>query len=139
MIELHGWVTIRETYEAKFDEEDNIDTVIENINKEIEKLLWFKPYIKVQNGTYFLEFTLFSNRKNSESQEIFKLYSRIGELASGSYGLIYLYDDEEEEKENQFQVFSLARGRVQELNDVYLSPIVPMIEEGVGDKNVERW
>ena len=39
MIELHGWVTIRETYEAKFDEEDNVDVVIKNINKEIEKLL----------------------------------------------------------------------------------------------------
>lgn len=90
MIELHGWVTIRETYEAKFDEEDNVDVVIENINKEIQKLLWFKPCIKVQNGTYFLEFTLFSNRKSAESQEIFNLYNRIGELAAGSYGLIYL-------------------------------------------------
>lgn len=110
MIELHGWVTIRETYESRFDEEDHVDVVIENIKKEIEKLLWFKPYIKVQNGTYFLEFTLFSNRKNLESQEIFQLFHRIGELAIGSYGLIYLYD-EEEEKENQFQVFHFPEER----------------------------
>ncbi len=128
MVELHGWVTIRETYEAKF-EEDNVDIVINKINKEIENLLWFKPHIKVQNGTYFLEFSLFSNRRNSETQEIFKLYNKIGKLAVGSYGLIYLYDDEEEEKENQFQVFSLSRGIVQELKDVYLSPIVPIIED----------
>ena len=127
MLELHGWVTIRETYEV--DGEDNIDVVIDKINEEIEHLLYFKPQIRVKNGTYFLEFSLFPNRANSETQEVFKLYKRIGELAVGSYGLIYLHDDEEEGKENQFQVFSLARGVVRELDDIYLSPIVPVIED----------
>lgn len=129
MIELHGWVTIRETYEARFDEEDNIDVVVNKISEEIERLLFFKPQLKAQNGTNYLEFSLFSNRENSQIQEAFKLYKRIGELASGSYGVMYLYDDEKAGKENQFQVFSLARGLIRESDDIYLSPIVPVIED----------
>lgn len=50
-------------------------------------------------------------------------------MAEGSYGLIYLYDDEAAGRENQFQVFSLSRGSVKEFSDFYLSPIVPTIED----------
>ena len=35
---------------------------------------------------------------------MFELYKKIGKMAEGSYGLIYLYDDEDEGKENEFQV-----------------------------------
>ena len=128
MIELHGWITIKETYKVTV-EEDNEDLIIDRIKREIENLSWFKPQIKALNGEWFLEFTIFANRKNPETEEVFKLYNRIGELAEGSYGLIYLYDDEAEGRENQFQVFSLSKGSVKEFNDFYLSPIVPTIED----------
>lgn len=128
MIELHGWITIRETYKVNF-ETDNEDIFINKIRKEIENLLWFKPEIKVLNGEWFLEFTIFANRKNLQTEEVFKLYNKIGMLAKGSYGLIYLYDDEADGRENQFQVFSLAKGCIKEFSDSYLSPIVPTIED----------
>ena len=128
MIELHGWVTIRETYKVTF-EEDNDNIFIDKIKKEIENLSWFKPQIKALNGEWFLEFTIFANRKNPETEEVFQLYNRIGELAEGSYGLIYLYDDEAEGKENQFQVFSLSKGSIKEFSDSYLSPVIPTIED----------
>ena len=128
MIELHGWVTIRETYKVIF-EEDNENTFIDNIKKEIENLSYYKPQIKALNGEWFLEFTIFANRKNSETEEVFQLYNRIGELAEGSYGLIYLHDDEAKGKENHFQVFSLSKGSIKEFNDSYLSPVIQTIEE----------
>lgn len=128
MIELHGWVTIRETYKVTF-EENNEEIFIDKIRKEIEKLSWFKPRVKVLNGEWFLEFTIFANRKNPQTEEVFKLYNRIGKLAEGSYGLIYLYDDEADGRENQFQVFSLSKGSIKEFSDSYLSPIVPTIED----------
>ena len=128
VIELHGWVTIRETYKVTF-EEDKENTFIDNIKKEIENLSYFKPKIKALNGEWFLEFTLFANRKNPETEEVFQLYNRIGELAEGSYGLIYLYDDEVKGKGNQFQVFSLSKGSIKEFSDSYLSPVIPTIEE----------
>lgn len=129
MLELHGWVTIRETYKVSDNEEENIDIIIQKLKREVEKLSWFKPQINALNGSWFLEFTLFSNRKNPQTQEVFKLYKRIGELAEGSYGLIYLYDDEDERKGNEFQVFSLSRGTVKEFSDSYLSPVIPTVED----------
>lgn len=130
MIELHGWVTIRETYKAVDYEEDNIHNVINHIKKEIDKLCWFKPQIKVLNGEYYIEFTLFANHQNSQTKDIFQLYKMIGKTAEGSYGLIYLHDDEDNSgKENQFQVFVLARGIVKQSNDPFLSPIIPTLED----------
>lgn len=130
MIELHGWVTVRETYKAAYDEEGHIDMIVAQIQDEIDKLCWFQPQIKAMNGEWFLEFSLYSNRKDSRSQEIFGLYRSIGEIAPGSYGLIYLYDDEDREgRENQFQVYMLARGCVEEREDLYLSPVIPVIED----------
>ena len=35
MIELHGWVTIRETYKVTV-QEDNEDIIIDNIKREID-------------------------------------------------------------------------------------------------------
>jgi len=130
MVELHGWVTIRETYKAVFEEEENIDLLVIKIRNMIHKLSWFKPEIKSQNGEWFTEFTIFSNRINPQVLEVFEFYKQIGHLADGSYGLIYLYNDEDTNgKENQFQVFSLARGVVREHNDPFLSPIIPTIED----------
>jgi len=130
MIELHGWVTVRETYKAVFDEEEHIRLIVQKIQDEIDQLRWFKPTMKAMNGEWFLEFTIFSNRKDSRSREVFQLYKKIGEIAPGSYGLIYLYDDEDVEgKENLFQVFLLARGIVEEREDTFLSPVIPTIED----------
>lgn len=59
-----------------------------------------------------------------------ELYQNIGKIAEGSYGLIYLYNDEDMNgKENQFQAFSLARGIVKETTNPFLSPIIPTIED----------
>lgn len=130
MIELHGWVTIRETYKATFDEEEKVDLLVKRIQEIIEKSSWFKPEVKAQNGDWFIEFSIYTNRINSQTQEVFELYKNIGEIAEGSYGLIYMYNDEDTNgKENQFQVFSLARGIVKENIDPFLSPIIPTIED----------
>lgn len=130
MIELHGWLTIKETYKAVFEEEDQIDLVIEEIQEEINHLYWFKPEIKAQNGEWYINVSLFANRSNPQVLEVFELFKKIGRIAVGSYGLIYLYDDEDRDgKQNQFQVFSLARGLLKENSDPFLSSIVPTIED----------
>ncbi len=130
MVEIHGWLTIRETFRADLEEEEQLGSLIEIIRREIDKLKWFKPEIKFQNGEAYIEFSLFCNHINSEVSEIFKLVKYIGETADGSYGLIYLYNDEDRNgKENQFQVFLLARGKIEEKTDPFLSPIIPTIED----------
>ncbi len=130
MIELHGWVTIRDTYEAIFEEGDNIDFVVAEIGEKINQLHWFKPKIKNGNGSPFIQFSNFANRIRPDTEEIFQLFEYIGKVAKGSYGLIYLYDDENTNgQQNHFQVFSLARGVVKKHVDPFLSPIIPTIED----------
>ena len=73
MIELHGWITIRETYKSFFEEEQ-IDSVIKKIQEEINKMSWFKPKIEVKNGEYFMQFSSFFNRINPEISEIFEVF-----------------------------------------------------------------
>src|SRR5215467_2984439 len=47
----------------------------------------------------------------------------------GSYGLLYVWDDESNQHPNEFRVFKLARGRVTEHSDVLLSPVIPALED----------
>lgn len=109
MVELHGWITIRETYRASLNEEEKIDLLVARIKAEINILSWFKPEIKTQNGEWILEFTLFSNRINSQILEVFELCKWIGKVADGSYGLIYLYNDEDRSgKENQLGIWRIC-------------------------------
>ena len=134
MIELHGWITIREHYKQYEAEEENIDIIVNYIKKELDKQLnkqlWFKPQIKVLNGEYYMEFALFANHKNSELEEVFQLYKIVGQAAKGSYGLLYLHDDEANSgRQNEFQVFVLAKGEVKQCNDPFLSPFIPIVEE----------
>ena len=72
----------------------------------------------------------FETLEKSKKYEIFAVFKLIGEIAEGSYGIIYLYNDEDTDgKENYFQVFSLARGMIKENLDEFLSPIIPTIED----------
>ena len=129
MVELHGWITLRETGKASIDEEENICVLIEKVRTEIDKLSWFKPDVNAQNGEWFIEFTIFCNRINPQVMEAFHIFEKIGQIAKGSYGLIYLYNDEDTNgKSNAFQVFSMSRGKVYEREDTFLSPIIPILE-----------
>lgn len=130
MIELHGWLTVRETYEAIEESEEILLQQIEKIKEEIENLTWFKPELAGQNGTFFVQFTLCHNRlPNFQNSEVYGFFKRVGEIAPGSYGLIYLYDDEAQgSKKNEFQVFVLRRGVVEQLSDTFLSPFIPKVE-----------
>lgn len=130
MLELHSWVTIRETYECTEDEEENMDIIIKDIKNRIQKMSWNKPVLRALNGECFIEMTLFANRKTDEVVEIFDFYRFIGKIAKGSYGIIYMLDDEDTNgNDNEFQVFILARGQLKQRKDNYLSPFIPVVED----------
>lgn len=129
MVEFHAWITIRETYQAVDNEEENIDVIVEDIRNRIEKMQWMKPQIKAMNGEYFMEISSYSNHKAREIDELFDLFSYITETATGSYGLIYMLDDEDMDKSNEFQVFLISRGQIHTRKDTFLSPFIPIVED----------
>lgn len=127
MVEIHGWITIRETYEVT--DEENIEMIINQVNIEIEKLNYCKPQIKRINGECFVEFLSCTNHMSSDAKELLSFFGIVGKVAKGSYGLLYIHNDEDEDNYNFFMVYRLARGKVEIYQDDLLSPIVPTIED----------
>lgn len=129
MIEVHGWVMLREGTSPE-NEELNLDKIIEQINVKNKSLQWNDIEVKVLNGKYYLEFTIIHNRKTSKIDECIEYIEFIGFIAPGSYGIIYMLDDEDiNGKENEFQVFTLIRGKLEKKKDSYLSPFIPTVED----------
>lgn len=134
MLEFHAWITIRETYEVKDDEEEGISQILQKIRDNAESLKWNKPEIKARNGEWYIELSLFANRKTEEITELLEFFSDIAQNAIGSYGLIYMLDDEDVNgRDNEFQVYSISRGKLHEQRDSFLSPFIPIVEDADAD------
>lgn len=128
MVEMHCWITIRSNYYIEEDEDD-LDNKIRQINDKISLLSLEGLSIKVENGEHYIEYSLFSNHMAQDAKELLELFYYVGEVAIGSYGLLYLYDDEDPTKDNSFKVYRLCKGKVIEFDDQLLSPFRPTIEE----------
>ena len=58
------------------------------------------------------------------------LFAGVGQDAPGSYGLLYIRDDEDPNgRVNEFQVLVMRRGKVTVHPDAFLSPCIPIIED----------
>lgn len=128
MVEVHGWITLRETY--KLVEEENIEGILEKIQREIDSCAYPSLQIKVNNGEYFIEFSRYANHRSGDVTDLLSLFETVGRIAEGSYGLLYMHDDEDREHYNDFVVYRLARGRVTVFQDSFLSPLIPVVEDG---------
>lgn len=82
------------------------------------------------NGELTLSVSIKANRRREEVNNIFDLFETIADKAKGSFGIIYFHDDEDlNGKDNEFRVYLLKKGEVIEVNDNYLSPIIPSLED----------
>ena len=127
MVEMHGWVTIRDTY--KVVDTDNTEKVTKILELEFKTINYLNPEMKWINGECCLQLSLYSNHWNEECDEMLKIYRIIADKAEGSYGLLYVYNDEDRELYNEFIIYRLVRGKIEIFNDKLLSPFVPIIED----------
>jgi hypothetical protein len=130
MVELHGWALIRENFTA--DNEDvNIEQIVDHLTQEIEKLDVDETLLRISysNGEAILTATRLTNHFSDDIKKIIDLFKLIAALAPGSYGLLYLRDDEDMTGlSNAFQVFVLAKGAFDPRQDPFLSPFCPTVE-----------
>lgn len=127
MYEYHGWITLRSTYEA-VDDEPKLR--LDEIKALVDELAGYALMdLRVMNGYYNIHVGGAPNRRNPHTQGVLDLYARVGELAPGSYGLLYVWDDGDPLRDNVFRVFRLVRGEVTEHKDELLSPAIPTIED----------
>lgn len=131
MVEYYGWINLSDsTYESD-DKEMNI--VLSKLYSYISKykLNDTSGLINLHkvNGSHQLLVTGNTNHLSQNVIDIFNLYEFIAEIAKGSYGLLYIKNDESEDAFNEFEVFVLARGKIKKEKDPFLSPCIPVIED----------
>lgn len=134
MFEYHGWATLRETYLNKDNFDEKIDLMINLIKAKIDELGADNGLLDLRtvNGEYQLHLSGLLNHKSQRADDLLGLYEFIAKSAMGSYGILYVHDDENGEgQENEFQVFVMARGNITKNKDVFLSPFIPTVEDAL--------
>lgn len=130
MIEFNGWLTIN-------SDSDELDVIglnkkliadVENILHEFKAQNQFCE-IKEINGFVNLFAGGRHNHDNGYSDDLLKILQKICEIASESFGIIYVRWPEDEINWNQYKVYQIAKGKITIKDDVYLSPCNPVIED----------
>jgi len=137
MFEFHGWATIRFTPENRDIEgegalQDSTMEAVRDFIRARELDQWGNALIDLRgrNGATQLTVAGCNNHANI-SPELLGLYRYIAQVAPGSYGILYTYDDED--FAGNFRIYVLARGAFRERTDPFLSPFVPVVEDPYRD------
>lgn len=131
MVELHGWALLRESFTAD-DEDNNIELIVNCLSQEIKRLKLDENLLRIDycNGEASVTATKFANHFSDDIKGIIDFFKRITLVAPGSYGLLYLHNDEDTNGfNNAFQVFVLSKGNFKLHQDPFLSPYIPAVED----------
>jgi len=85
--------------------------------------------IKQVNYHWVLQWAVSHNHRGDTEERFRDVLRWIVEHLPGSYGLVYIMDDEDAEYRNLFRVLVVARGNILERVDPFLSPRVPTVED----------
>jgi hypothetical protein len=131
MHEFHAWIGLSES-----TEESDLGQFREKVD-ELQELAADSTYhdalfeIRDLNGQYFFNAAGFVNRRRDEGERLELFLAIIARRLPGSWGLIYDRDDQMPDPPgpNAFRVRVMARGKVSERQDPFLSPCNPVIED----------
>lgn len=131
MVEYYGWINLSD---SAYESDDHKLTLILNklsvyISKhEMEKT---SGLIKLHNvnGSDQLLVSGNTNHFSQDVIDIIDFYHYVTDIAKGSYGLLYIKNDESQDTFNEFEVFVLAKGNLKKEKDPFLSPCIPVIED----------
>ena len=133
MYEFHGWIRLSDsTYES---EREVLERGVDEVRREIDAITWTTAGFDIvaYNWGYFLRLTGLMLRNRGESDRIDELLALIADRLPGSYGLVYDRSDEGDMPTppgpGAFRVRVLARGKLVERLDPFLSPVQPTIED----------
>ncbi len=154
MLNATGWIIVRTSRERYADPELTLDQMVDVLDDAVrikDEALWQQlrvwldenadPGLKWQfaeqlnNMSGLLQFAA---SRNHRASCIWDMMRWIAVNGSGSYGVVYVHDDEDtkgnshyrrgdNDFSNCFRVWRILNGKVEELDDPFLSPIVPLI------------
>ncbi len=134
MFIYNGWIRISETPLEIND--GYLDEIMIEIQNYIDKVKWHNAFIDLRqpNGFPVLSVHGCNNHKfggfiDGNYDTLLDIFKFVGQVASGSYGLLYIEDDEERGYNNVCQVFVLKRGKLERADDPFFSPLIPTVED----------
>lgn len=128
MFEFHGWASVQyHTHDTDIVRQDRCwDKLVEYMETIPNEHVWMQRY----NGC---DSVLVAGQHNHRSEYVIELFRWIANNAPGSYGILYIRDDEDCSRKsdfsNEFRVWRLCRGTLQEQDDPFLSPAIPTVED----------
>jgi hypothetical protein len=131
MFEFHGWAVVSyHAYEtAELPTEDLWARFLDYLHREVAPYhnAWLTT--RINGSDSFVITGLFNHRQ----EWVIDIFRWLAANASGAYGLLYVRDDEDcnrgDNFANVFRVWRLARSELVEVNDLFLSPCVPTVED----------
>lgn len=127
MFEYHGWATIQATASGD-DDAALLERLVERVRRAVRDAGEFDLVdLRWSAGMPVLHFGGCDKHGGTLGPELIELFTRVGELAAGSYGLLHIWDDQDPEHDNEFRVYRMARGQVTEQSDVHLTPVAPTV------------
>jgi hypothetical protein len=131
MHEFHAWIGLSESTEES--DQGHLRQVVDELREMVADSKWHDAIFELRNlnGQYFLTADGYVNRRREEGERLDLFLEIIARKLPGSWGLIYERDDEMPDPPgpNAFRVRMLARGKIGECRDPFLSPCNPVIED----------
>ena len=131
MFEFHGWINIwaGDPDETTYADVEAALAAIRIRAQEAEAAIgcWFEVRVTF-NGQIVLVTHGLRNHPQDEPLAVFRW---VAERYPMSYGLLYVHDEWNEPRNNEFVVYRLAHGVIAEFADSLLSPFVPTVDDGL--------
>ncbi len=129
MVEYYGWININQSVDG--ENEEDIRLTVKELEHQLHAIDFPERIltVKVINGNFVFNASGVCNHFSQDVEDVFEIYRVIAAKAPGSYGLLYIRNDEDRGRDNEFVVWRLARGAFSSFRDRYLSPCNPVIED----------
>ncbi|MFO0848417.1 MAG: Imm7 family immunity protein [Gemmataceae bacterium] len=128
MFEFHGWATIRVSapdIERRWELEA---VAVARLREAIARADDQFSLFDVRQTSNELIVLYAHGLRNHRFEPVIDLFRWVAAELPDSYGLLYAHDDEAEGQDNEFRVWRLARGRLEERADPLLSPYTPTVQ-----------
>ena len=136
MFQFHGWLCIQ------IDDSDDADIQVLDARMAIAVNKLKSKIVEIDDGfCHFhigqagndLNYAALHGLRNHRFEPIIDLFRWAAKNLPESYGLLYVWDDEDHAREKNFEncyrVWRLAQGQLEERADPFLSPCIPTIEK----------
>ena len=126
MIQINGWLVIIPTYlDEDLHSEIDEKAIYSQVDNIISNLKYNEIQIISKNGIKTINFFLCTNHKTAEAEEMLQTFEKIAKVATGSYGLLHVWDDHDDA--DNFRVIVARKGVVEWTKDELFSPNSEMI------------